>query len=264
MNILSFLFPEKQAPKKIGIVLSGGGVRGIAHLGVLKALNEREIFPKIISGVSAGAIVGAFYADGYRPDEIFEIFNKTNIFHFTKITIPQKGFLSLEKVSRVLDEHIRAKTFNDLKIPLYVAASNLNDGQIEYFNTGSIVEKIIASASIPVLFKPTIIKNKTYVDGGVFDNLPVAPIIEKSDFIIASHVNPLTKEENLDSMFDIAERTFHLAVGSSVQDNRKHCNLFIEPDNLKGYGILKLEKAEEVYNIGYRYTLQLLEKTNPF
>lgn len=262
MNILSFLFPGINKPSKIGIVLSGGGVRGIAHLGVLKALNEKEIFPDIISGVSAGAIAGAFYADGYHPDEIFEIFHRTSIFHFARIAIPKKGFLQMDKVSHVLSEYLRAKTFEDLKIPLYVTATNLSDGIVEYFHQGELIQKIIASASIPVIFRPTIINNKTYVDGGVFDNLPVSPIRKECDFVIASHVNPLSKDKALDNMLDIAERTFHLAIGSSVQDNSKQCDLFIEPEKLIKFSLLKLENAKEIFNIGYDYTLTLLEK-NP-
>jgi len=260
MNILSFLFPYKNKPKKIGLVLSGGGVRGIAHLGVLKALNEKGIFPEYISGVSAGAIAGVFYADGYSPDEIFEIFNQTSIFHFAKLSIPNKGFLSLNKVSKILHEYIQAKNFEDLKTPLYVAASNLNEGKIEYFHKGELINKVIASASIPIIFKPTIINGKTYVDGGIFDNLPVSPIRNQCKFIFASHVNPLSKEEKIDSLFDIAERTFHLAIGSSVQDNSEMCDLFIEPSDLKNYSLLKLENAKEIYDLGYDFTIKILEK----
>lgn len=264
MNILSYLFTDKKIPDKTGIVLSGGGVRGIAHLGVLKALNEKGIFPEIISGVSAGAIAGVFYADGYTPDEIFNIFNDNHLFHFAKLTIPKKGFLSMEKVSAILNKHIRAKSFEDLKIPFYAAATNLNEGKIEYFHKGPIVERIIASASIPVLFRPVIMNNTIYVDGGVFDNLPIDPIKDSCDFIIASHVNPLTKEENIDSILEIAERTFHLAIGSSVQENKAFCKLFIEPEELKGFGLLKIEKAKEIFDIGYVYTHKLLEKNFTF
>ena len=264
MNLLSFLFPKKSKLNKTGIVLSGGGVRGIAHLGVLKALNEKGIFPELISGVSAGAIAGVFYADGYNPDEIFEIFNHTSIFHFAKISIPNKGFLSLNKVSKILDEYIRAKNFEDLKIPLYVAASNLNEGKVEYFHQGELINKIIASASIPIIFKPTIINGKTYVDGGIFDNLPISPIRNQCKFLIASHVNPLSKEEIIDSLFDIAVRTFHLAIGSSVQDNSKMCDLFLEPNKLINYSLLKLENAQAIYDIGYDFTMKILEKNKSF
>ena len=263
MKILSYLFPKKNKKYNIGIALSGGGARGIAHLGILKALNEKGIFPDIISGVSAGALIGIFYADGYHPDEILEIFRKTSIFHFAKLTVPRKGFLSMNKIKEILEKNIRAKHFEDLKIPFYIAASNLTDGKVEYFHKGEIIDKVIASASIPILFKPTIIQGKTYVDGGIFDNLPVSPIREKCTKLIATHVNPSGKEEKLDSILSIAERTFHLAIGISAHENSKQCDLFIEPYDLTNYNLLKLENTQEIFNIGYDCALKILEKNNP-
>jgi len=192
MDLISDLFNKKKDTKhKIGIALSGGGVRGFAHLGVLKALNENNIYPDIISGTSAGALAGLFYADGYSPQESYDIFYDNSLFKFAQLAVPNKGFLSIDKVSKILKKHIRAKTFEDLKLPLIVTASNLNDGEVEYFHSGEIIDKVVASASIPVLFKPTIINDKTYVDGGIFDNLPTTPIKDQCEKLIASHVNPV-------------------------------------------------------------------------
>jgi NTE family protein len=264
MKLLSFLLPKKNEINKIGLVLSGGGVRGIAHLGVLKALNEGDIFPDYISGVSAGALAGVFYSDGYKPDEIFEIFYNSKVFDFTRAAIPRKGFMSLEKTKEILRDSIWAKDFKDLKTPLFVAASNLNDGKIDYFDKGELMDPILASISIPVLFKPTMINNKTYVDGGVFDNLPTSPIKDKCSILIGSHVNPQKEENDLESIISIAERTFHLAIGSSVQENSKDCDIFIEPPELRNYGMFKLDHAKEIYNIGYQATKDLLSKTHLF
>jgi len=265
MNLLSNMFKKSEDKKyAVGIALSGGGVRGFAHLGVLKALNEYDIYPEIISGTSAGALAGIFYADGYSPDESFEIFYDNSIFNFTEVSIPNKGFLSMEKVSKILKKTIRAKTFEELKTPLYVAASNLNDGEIKYFYQGSIIDKVVASASIPVLFKPQIIDGKTFVDGGVFDNLPIDPIKDQCKKLIGSHVNPLGKEDNLDSIMKIAERTFHLSVGAQLAEKKKICTLFIEAEELRNYGMLGLDKGQEIFEAGYKITRKILEKNNPF
>jgi len=250
--------------KKVGITLSGGGVRGFAHLGVLKALNEHGIYPDIISGASAGAISGLFYADGYTPQESYDIFYDNSLFKFTEVSVPDKGFLSIQKVANILKKHIKAKTFEDLNIELFVAASNLNDGVVEYFSSGEIIDKVVASASIPILFKPTEINGKTYVDGGVFDNLPIEPIQDKCDILIASHVNPVGEEKNLNNIIKIAERTFHLAVGSRISEKSGKCDFFIEPEELRKYGILSIGKGPEIFKIGYEYTMKLLEKDNPF
>ena len=261
MNLLSSLYSKfnKSGSGKIGLSLSGGGVRGIAHLGVLKALNEKDIYPDVIAGVSAGALAGVFYADGYKPDEIFKVFNQTSIFKFATFTVPKQGFVSMEKVIKILKEHIKAKSFDELKIPLYIAASNLNDGIVEYFHEGSIIDKVVASASIPVLFKPHKINDKIFVDGGLFDNLPVEPIRKKCKILIGSNVTPLSEENDLDSFINIAERSFHLAIGKSVNENKKKCDFLIEPKDLAKYSLLKLEKAQEIFDIGYESALAFLE-----
>src|SRR6056297_1884134 len=265
MGLMSNVFQKLNNPKyNIGIALSGGGVRGFAHLGVLKALNEKGVYPEIIAGTSAGALAGIFYADGYSPEESFEIFYHNSLFHFTHVSIPNKGLLSMEKVSKILKKTIRAKTFEELKIPLYVAAANLNDGKIKYFHQGSIIEKVIASASIPVLFKPQIIDGNTFVDGGVFDNLPLEPIKDQCKKLIGSHVNPLGKEENLDSIMKIAERTFHLSVGAQLAEKKKTCALFIEAEELRDYGMLGLDKGREIFEAGYKITQKILEENSSF
>jgi len=264
MGLISDVFQKSNSLKyDIGIALSGGGVRGFAHLGVLKALNEKGIYPEIISGTSAGALAGIFYADGYSPEESFEIFYHNSLFHFTQLSIPNKGLLSMEKVSKILKKTIRAKTFEELEIPLYVAAANLNDGEIEYFYQGSIIDKVIASASIPVLFKPQIIDGNTFVDGGVFDNLPLEPIKDQCKKLIGSHVNPTGKEKNLDSIFRIGERAFHLTVDTISKEKKALCNLFIEAAGLCNYGMFSLDKGREIFETGYKVTKKNLEKNNP-
>ncbi|MFO7844580.1 MAG: patatin-like phospholipase family protein [Bacteroidales bacterium] len=264
MGLISNVFQKSNNPKyDIGIALSGGGVRGFAHLGVLKALNEKGIYPEVITGTSAGALAGIFYADGYSPEESFEIFYHNSLFHFTQVAIPNKGLLSMEKVSKILKKTIRAKTFEELKTPLYVAAANLNDGKIEYFHQGSIIDKVIASASIPVLFKPQIIDGKTFVDGGVFDNLPLEPIKDQCKKLIGSHVNPTGKEKNLDSIFRIGERAFHLTVDTISKEKKELCDLFIEAAGLCNYGMFSLDKGRDIFETGYKVTKETLEKNNP-
>ena len=96
---------------RIGISLSGGGAKGIAHLGVLQALEEVGLKPQVVAGVSAGAIIGAFYADGKNPQEICHFFKESKFFDFVKIVVPQKGFMSTERFYRLIDDFIDAKTF---------------------------------------------------------------------------------------------------------------------------------------------------------
>ncbi len=248
---------EKQF--NFGIVLSGGGARGFAHLGVLQALNEAGIYPDIISGTSAGALAGVMYADGYRPKEILKIMNSNSRLSYIRPTVPREGLLQISGVIRILKESLRAKKFEDLRLPLFVTATNLNSGKIEYFSKGDLLLPVIASASIPVLFKPVRINNSCYVDGGVLDNLPIKPIEGKCRFIIGSFVNPVAYEESFTSLIPIAERTFMLSMSREINEKSKRFDLFIAPPELRNYAILDPEKSQEVFNIGYKATKEKLK-----
>jgi NTE family protein len=242
-----------------GLVLSGGGARGFAHLGVLQALVESEIYPDVIAGTSAGALVGVLYADGYKPKEILDMMNSTSRLHYIRPTVPREGLLEISGIIRILKDNLRAKKFEELKIPIFVTATDLNNGKIVYFSTGDLLEPVIASASIPVLFKPVIINNIHYVDGGVMDNLPIRPVEGKCKFIIGSYVNPTGYEESVTSLVQIAERTFMLSMSREVVEKEKKFDVLIAPLELKNYKILDPEKAEEVFEIGYKATKRKLK-----
>ena len=244
---------------RIGLVLSGGGARGFAHLGVIAALNEAGIFPDVISGTSAGAIVGVLYADGYTPWEIMKIMNANSRLHFIRPTVPREGLLQISGVVRILKDNLKAKTFEDLKLPLFVTATDLNNGKIVYFSEGDLLNVIIASASIPVLFKPVIIDGIYYVDGGVLDNFPILPIEHKCKFIIGSFVNPTGYEKNINTLIGIAERTFLLSVSKEVSEKSKKFDLLIAPPELRSYRILDPEKSDALFSVGYKSTKEKLK-----
>ena len=252
--------PEKKY--NTGLVLSGGGARGFAHLGLIQALNEAGIFPDVISGTSAGAIVGVLYADGYSPLEIMKILMSNSRLHYIRPTVPREGLLQISGIVRILKDNLRAKTFDQLKIPLFVTATDLNNGKIVYFSEGELLNIIIASASIPVLFKPVKINNIHYVDGGVLDNLPIKPIENDCRCIIGSFVNPTGYEQNINSLISIAERTFLLSVSKEVIEKSKRFDFFVAPLELKNHKILDPEKAKEVFQIGYKATKEKLKETD--
>jgi len=174
----------------IGISLSGGGARGIAHIGVLQALLENGIRPQIFSGSSAGALVGLFYSAGYSPAEIMDVVKKSSLFKIFGFGIGTSGLSDLSYLEKLIIEKIPHNRFEQLPIPFYAAASNITDGFCEYFNTGLLSQVVVASCSIPLVFKPARFNNKTYIDGGFFDNLPIKPIRPLCEKLIAVNVNP--------------------------------------------------------------------------
>jgi NTE family protein len=243
----------------IGLVLSGGGTRGFAHLGLIQALNDSGIFPDIISGTSAGALAGVLYADGYTPKEILHLMNSGSRLDFMRPALPREGLLQIGGIIKILKSSLRAKTFEELKIPLYVAATDLNNGKAEYFSKGDLLDPVIASASIPVLFQPVIINDIYYVDGGVLDNLPLRPIENKCRFLVGSFVNPVGYVEKCNGLINIAERTFMLSMSKEITEKAKKFDLFVAPLELRNYKILDPEKAEELFEIGYKATMEKLK-----
>ncbi len=243
---------------KTGLVLSGGAARGFAHLGVLKALEEYNMKPDIISGVSAGSIAGVLYADGYSPEEILDILMHKKISEYFRITIPKTGFFKVTGLEDILKSTLRVKTFEELKIPLIVTVTNIEIGKPEYINSGTLIDILIASSSIPILFESKKTKGTVYVDGGIMDNLPVMPILNRCQKIIGVHVNPIGKLDNITGIAHIAERSFHLAIAAEIDRKKELFDYFIEPEKLKKYGLFDVKKGKEIFQIGYEAAKEIL------
>jgi len=241
----------------IGIALGGGGARGFAHLGVLKALEEKGIRPDIISGVSAGALIGAFLASGNSYEKILKSLKNKGIMAYSKLQYPKYGLFSLDGLKKEINKHIKIKRIENLKIPLFIAVSNLNDGRVEYIKEGKLIPYLLASVSIPVLFSPVSMNKKMYVDGGLFDNLPISPLLNKCDTIIAVNVSPIQKVEKFDNLVQVASRTFQLGVHSNIIRHKEKCSLYIEPTGLREFEILNGSNAQEIFDLGYNYTKNL-------
>lgn len=240
-----------------GIALGGGGVRGFAHLGVLQALEEKGIKPDIIAGTSAGAIAGAYIASGKSPREVFDLIKNHKLIDFVQVRLPKTGLLNLDRLRKSLVDHIKADDLKDLPIPFYVAVSDITDGHVEYFNEGPLVKIVQASASIPVLFAPVEIDGKLYSDGGLFDNVPVEPLLGKCKKIIAVNISPIHKTDKMKNLIQIAARTFHLSVNSTIKGLEDKCDLIIEPPELNEFEILDASKADEIYRVGYEHCKKL-------
>jgi NTE family protein len=237
----------------IGIALSGGGARGISHLGVLKALEENGIRPDIVSGTSAGAIIGGFYCAGFSPDKILEILVKTKMLTIFKPAFSWKGLLSMDKLSSILQERLPLK-FDELSIPLIVSATNLEAGKTHYFKQGNLHQAILASSCIPVLFNPIEIEGIKYIDGGILNNLPVEALQQKADLVIAVGCNPISYKKRINSFKDVMERSSLLAINENTLKSRLLAGIFIEPPELAKFSGFDLSKAQEIFETGFRYT----------
>jgi NTE family protein len=247
---------------KIGISLSGGGTRGVVHIGVLKALEENQIYPEVIAGTSAGSIIGAMYAHGYSPEEMFAISTEQSLIRMFSLRLPRKGFVRHSFLRKMLRKYIPEKTFEELSKPLFVAISNLNTGEAEIRHTGTLHEVIVASASIPVLFEPIQIENHWYADGGLLMNLPASPIRSLASYIIGVNLIPRKElsESEVNTISGVASRTFNLAAINTVKPELPYCDVIIEPEAILKYSRFNFTNIREMHDIGYEETLKLVPR----
>jgi NTE family protein len=245
-------------PYSLGLVLSGGGARGFAHLGVAKALAEKGIKPDIISGVSAGAIAGVFLASGMSPDDVFALLKEQDFMKISTFKMSKQGFIRLDGLKKQIKLHVPFKNLEDLPTPLIVGVCNLNKGRMEYLSNGLLSDIVQASSSIPVLFSPVKLGNSWYVDGGVIDNLPIKPVRKICDKVIAVNISPIHETDKLDNIMQIATRVFHVSVDKSTIKSGKLADLYIEPPGVDHYDILRLKYAEDLFHIAYDHTKELL------
>jgi NTE family protein len=239
---------------KIGLALSGGGARGMAHLGIIKALEELGLRFSLVSGTSAGAIAGSFYCYGYKPDEILDIVVKAGVLKSVRPAWAWTGLLSMDGFREVMHRCIPENDFSALKIPLTVSATEIRLGKIVYFEQGDLISAVLASSSIPALFNPVTLNNQVFVDGGLMDNLPVRPLVGKCDIIIGSHCNPVEQRFDLKSVKDITERSLLVAINVNASHSKPFCNVVIEPTELGKFSTFDLARGQEIFDIGYRYT----------
>lgn len=233
--------------------LSGGGARGFAHVGAIQALLEAGIEPDLVAGASAGAVIGALYAAGYSPEEMLSITKKSNLLRLVRIGLPHGGLTKLTYLRERLASVIEKDDFQDLKYPLWVAVTNLNTGELELREDGPLFDVVMASCSIPLVFQPVEIDGQLYVDGGLLCNLPVAPLKEKSDFVIGINLVPRVNADmkTLNGVVGIAYRCFDLSVLSNTQPQAGLCDFLLEPAEMTKFSIFQFNKQQAIYKMGY-------------
>lgn len=244
---------------KLGLALSGGGAKGFAHIGVFKLLEECGLMPDVIVGTSAGALMGALFADGYSAAEIKELFSGREFSEFAQLQLPKSGLFDSKRFRHFLRRHLRAKTFEDLKIPLIVIATDLDNGVSHEFRSGPIVEAVTASCSIPIIFSPVVINGVHYVDGGLFHNFPVSIIRESCERVIGVNVSPLIPQKYKQTIFHIAERSYHYMFRANTMEDREMCDVLIEAEEFGLYKTFDLENVDLISQIGYSAAVRAFE-----
>lgn len=238
----------------IGLVLSGGGMRGAAHIGVIRALEEHQIHPTHIAGSSAGAIVGSLYAYGYNWEEILNFFKEVQILNIRKYAINKPGFIDAEKFYDEFKVYLKDDDFSFLKKKLFITATNILNGKLKIFEKGELIKPVLASAAFPGLFAPVKIKSSYYIDGGALNNFPLEAIKKKCDRIIGVYVDgfDVLTIKDLKHSHQVVERVFRVKSVLENQHKFTECDLMILPSELNGFGTFDKKNIDAIVEIGYK------------
>lgn len=223
--------------KKVGLVLGGGGPRGLAHIGVIKVLEENNIPIDFIAGTSIGAMIGGFYAytrDVKRVEEIALGVSKRKIFSLLDPSF-KDGLLGGDKIKKFIEENIDKVDFEDLEIPLGIVATDFGNGEAVVIDSGDVASAIRASISLPLIFKPIKREGKVLIDGGLSLPVPVETVREMgAEFIIAVNLNAdfFSDDEKLDkklTLYKMAENSINLLQHNLSYQNVKGADIVINP-----------------------------------
>jgi len=218
-------------PKCVGLVLSGGAVRGIAHIGVLEVLEEAGIRPNVVAGTSAGSLVGALYCAGLSAAEIEAEALELSWNKIGRVTRPRLGWFDATRLEERINELIGGRTFAELEIPFAAVAADILTGEEVVLREGSVARAVRASCSVPGIFTPVVQGKRLLVDGGLLNNLPVSVAREMgADYVIAVDLLPPVQRSrqprHLAEMWMLAFYSFVLL----AHRERSDANCLIIPD----------------------------------
>ena len=162
----------------------------------------------------------------------------------------------MDGLKNLLLKNIPGNRFEDLPLPLTVAATDIRKGQVHYFSEGELLPAVLASCSLPGIFNPINFNGNLYVDGGLIDNLPVKPIRNLCDLVIGLHCNHISSDVDVSNFKSVIERSLLIAIYSNTEISRGMCDVFIEPPRMDRFGSLDLSKAQEIYEYSYRFAIQ--------
>lgn len=256
---MQFLGFGSKYPYRVGLALSGGGARGFAHAGAIKALLEVGLKPDIVAGVSAGSVVAAMYAAGLSPDHMLECFKEARFRDFAELGVPRDGFFSLDRFKVFLRSQLKPyRNIEDLPVKTVIGVTNLDLGRKVAIEEGPLADTVAASCSIPIVFKPARVGGVRYVDGGVTANLPAWAIRDRCKFLIGINCSPLTSGRVKNNILHIALRSYELMAKTNVLTDMNMCDMVVRTDDIARYQVFNLKEIDRVFESGYRDTMNHL------
>ncbi len=242
---------KKNIKKKIALVLGGGSARGIAHIGVLKVLKRHKIPINMVVGTSIGSIVGAVYALGISLRKLEEVALKTGWQDLTDFALSKTGFLEGKNLERVIREAIEEKGFSDLKMPLAIVTTDIENGEEFVITSGDLAKSIRASCSIPGIFIPARIDGRMLVDGGLRSTVPSETAKRMgADFVIAIDVGYCVRKGKISNIFQVLFQSIQIIGSELSKHERMPSDMIIEVPLGQDIDQMAFDKAREIISIG--------------
>jgi len=235
----------------IGIALGGGFARGMAHIGVLKVLEEVGIPVNIVAGTSVGALIGAAYCSGVSVEELEDLARSVRFTTFARWTVSRYGFASNDRMVSFLTRTLKVKTFEELRIPLGVTATDFNSGEGVVFHSGAIIDPVRASCAYPGMFLPVNIRGRWLVDGMLSHPVPTRPLREMgAERVLAVHLRgQWSKDGAPRHLFDVIGQSFAIAQDMMSNIWRGAADVVVEPE-VSGFAYDDFKRAGELVRSG--------------
>lgn len=259
--------PIIQQDYKLGLALSGGGARGFAHLGAIRAIEEVGLKPDIVAGVSAGSVIAVLYGAGISVDDIMSAFTDRKFSDFANVNLrinANQGLFDFSKFKNFIAEMVAPYVnLEDLPIPTFVGVTDFDHGVPTEFHNGNIADAVAASCSIPICFRPQIINGVSYVDGGVLRNMPSWIIRSRCQRLIGVNCSPLlSTDTSTDSLLEIAMRAYNLMAKANQAFDMDMCDLAVETLQLANYKVFNLKEINKVFISGYATMKKALKEVD--
>lgn len=243
---------------KLGLALSAGSAKGLAHVGVIKTLIKHNINIDVITGTSMGSLVGGLFASGIPIDVIEGLALNMTQRTWVDIGVPRKGLIRGEKILRILRMLTKNCNIEELNLPYGCVATNLNSGKRVPITQGKVAEAIRASVAIPGVFDPWELDEQMLVDGAVVDRLPTSLCKELgAKHIISVDVSTQVTESNLNNIFDVIVQSMNIMQSELLKTKRKESDVLIRP-SVESISPNQFQKAEEAIKAGEEATEELI------
>ena len=245
------LAPAAPETPAVGLALGGGFARGLAHIGILKVLEEEGIPVNFIAGTSVGSVIGAAYCSGISARELEEMAAQVRFKDFARWTLSRYGFASNDRMARFLNKMLPCRTFENLKIPLAVAATDFISGDGVVFRSGPLVDAVRASCAYPGMFLPVNINGRLLVDGMLAHSVPTIPLREMgAQRVIAVYLSAhWVSPDGPRHVFDVIGQCFSIAQSRMSGLWESAADVIVQPD-VRGFSYDGFDRAPELIRAG--------------